>query len=159
MATHEDSLRHCVIAKLQKALNEQIYETVDCAAIDSLPNFSQVLMERFEGLVSQLGVRKKLAYEIRGQRFGIASDLERAMDIFGETGRQGCLILDRIDRVMGMQSTIEVEGPLRSVMQPKNTIALILSGSHPTINALVGDSRRPFYLAFRVFRFAMPTLP
>lgn len=139
-------MRRGVITKLQKALTGQIFETVDCRNIDSLSEFSRVLRKRYERLTSQLGFRKRIAYRLRSHQFGMASEFKRAMEFFGEAGQQGYLILDRIDYAIDMQRTLEVEGPLRSVIKLDYNTALVLSGPNRTINTLVRDSRRPFYM-------------
>lgn len=157
LACDEEGLRHRVITEIQTALTGQISETVECGDIESLSHFSRVLGRRLERLVSRLGFRDSIAYRCRSREFGIAADLDKAMEFFGTAGRQGYLILNGVDRVVNMQRTIEVEGPLRSVMQLKSNIALVLSGSNGTIDMLVGDSRRPFYMSFRVFRFTKTT--
>jgi len=74
------------------------------------------------------------------------------MKHFSEVERQGYLILNNIDSIISLQQTIEVEGPLRSIMQLRHDIAVVLCGSNKIIDKLVGDSHRPFYLSFRVFR-------
>lgn len=71
---------------------------------------------------------------------------------FGAAERQGYLILSDIDRPMRMQRTFELEGPLRSVMQLHDDVAIVLIGSNDVINKMVGDNKRPFFMSFRVFR-------
>ena len=73
------------------------------------------------------------------------------MALFHESDRQGYLLCNKIDAAIESQSSYEIEGALRSVMQLQNDIAVILCGSNDVIDE-IGRSDRPFYLSFRVFR-------
>ena len=57
-----------------------------------------------------------------------------------------------MDQVIELQRTFEFEGPLRSVMQLYDDVAVAIVASNDIINGLVGDYERPFYMSFRVFR-------
>jgi hypothetical protein len=50
--------------------------------------------------------------------------------------------LECVHRTRG--SPIEFEGPLRSVMERYNDVAVIIPASNEIINGLVGDYDRPF---------------
>jgi len=109
-------------------------------------DFAVKLVEACQQLVLSIG-RK-----FRPSLSGIAPSLELAMKSFGAKGYQGYIVISEIDSVIRMQRTIEFEGPLRSVMQLHDDVAIIMIGSNTVINEIVGDYDRPFYMSFRVFR-------
>lgn len=144
--------REQIVKKLQEYVSHDSVERIDCDGIASISEFSDQLASHLEKLVSTLGLRHRLRYRFRNRQFGISKDLDEAMKSFRESERQGHLILNNIDAVIELQTGMEVEGPLRSIMQQKHDIAVVLSGTSRVIDKLVGDSHRPFYLSFRVFR-------
>lgn len=85
-------------------------------------------------------------------RRGIASSLEIAMKAYDAANKQGFLVLNNMDPVINMQRRIEFEGPLQSIMQLRNNIAVVIVATKSTIDKLVGDRDRPFFMSFRVFR-------
>ena len=153
LASDDAELLIKTVEKLQTTLIGQRSEVVDCVNIKSLSEFASAFGKQCERLVATLGFRARWQYWSRHRRFGIANDLREAMNNFAAVEQQGYLTVNRIDGVIDMQKTMEIEGALRSVMQLQHDIAVVLCGSHDTINKIVGDSHRPFYLSFRVFRF------
>ena len=153
LACDDSELLTRIAEKLKAALIQQPTEFVDCFGIESTSEFSSVFSKRCGCLAKTLGITSFLRYRRRNRRLGIANDLRDAMDMFGSKGQQGYMVLNQFDGVVEMQKTMEIEGALRSVMQLRSDVAVVICASHSTINKLVGDSHRPFYLSFRVFRF------
>ncbi len=134
------------VETLQIALDGRIQGCIFCSDISSLRGFAVNVVEACQNLVAALGAPSL------NRALGIASSLEEAMEVYSKNSRQGYLILGNMDQVIGMQRTIEIEGPLRSVMQLRDDIAIVIVASNETIDGLVGDYHRPFYRSFRVFR-------
>ena len=135
------------VEALQVALDGEIQECIVGSGISNHEEFVARIIIACLNFVAALGV------PFLERPPNIASSLAEVMDLYGERARQGFLILSEMDRVIEMQQTIEFEGPLRSVMQLQSDVAVVIIASHDTINGLVGDYARPFYMSFRVFRF------
>lgn len=138
--------RDSFVDSLQIALDGEIQECIFCGDVSNLRNFATRVVNACQNLVFALGVPSLL------RMLSIASSLEEAMEVYSQRSRQGYLILSNMDDVIQMQRTIEVEGPLRSVMQIHDDVAVVIIASNDTIDELVGDYDRPFYMSFRVFR-------
>lgn len=134
------------VESLQVALDGEIQECITCGDISGRRQFVARIVISCLNLVAALGV------PFLEERPNIASSLQEVMGVYSGRGRQGYLILSDMDRVIEMQRTFEFEGPLRSVMQLYDDVAVAIIASNDTINGLVGDYDRPFYMSFRVFR-------
>lgn len=134
------------VQALGVALPESPIECVRGGKVANTRDFAVQIVESCQRLVKGIGGR------FHPSMSGIAPSLESAMLAFGAAERQGYLILSDIDPPIRMQRTIELEGPLRSVMQLHDDVALVFIGSNDVINKMVGDYERPFYMSFRVFR-------
>ncbi len=96
------------VETLQIALDGRIQGCIFCSDISSLRGFAVNVVEACQNLVAALGAPSL------NRALGIASSLEEAMEVYSKNSRQGYLILGNMDQVIGMQRTIEIEGPLRS---------------------------------------------
>lgn len=134
------------VEALQVELDGEIQECIVGSGVSNREEFVAKIVIACLNLVAALGV------PFLERRPNIANSLAEVMDLYSERARQGFLILSELDRVIEMQQTIEFEGPLRSVMQLQSDVAVVIIASHDTINGLVGDYARPFYMSFRVFR-------
>lgn len=146
VACDELAKRDHIVQSLQDALDEHPVELIDGGQVLDRRDFALRLVTACQRLVSGLE-----GPPLQG-RPSIAGSLEEAMLRYRDEGRQGFLLLNDMDPVIEMQRTIEFEGPLRSVMQRYDDVAVVLLASNDTINHLVGDYDRPFYMSFRVFR-------
>ncbi len=131
---------------LRDALSGDPVECINGSQALNRHDFAVLIVEACQQLVATLGSR------FQPSLLGIAPSLEEAMLTFSAADRQGYLILRDIDPAIRMQRTIEFEGPLRSVMQCHDDVAVILIGSNDIINEMVGGYERPFYMSFHVFR-------
>lgn len=142
----DPSERDSIVESLQISLDGQIQERIFCEDVSTLTDFATKIVETCQSFVVALGAPSLQRMQ------GIASSLEEAMKVYGQSNRQGYLILSDMDNVLDMQRTFEIEGPLRSVMQLRDDIAVVILASNDTIDGMVGDYKRPFYCSFRVFR-------
>ncbi len=134
------------VESLQVALDGEIQKCIACGDLLDCNDFAAELVAACQDFAGALG------QSVLQRRLNIASSLEEVMDLYGEGDRQGFLLLNNMDNVIKMQRTYEIEGSLRSVMQIFDDIAVVIVASNDTINGLVGDYDRPFYMSFRVFR-------
>lgn len=138
--------RDSFVESLQIALDGELQECVFGSGISTHEEFATQVVGVCLRLVAALGV------PFLERRPSIATSLEEAMQLYRDRRRQGYLILGDMDRVIEMQRTFEFEGPLRSVMQLYDDVAVVIVASNDIINGIVGDYERPFYMSFRVFR-------
>jgi len=146
IACDDPNLRNDFVRFLQGTLAGSPIEYIDSDRVSRLRDFAVAIVESCRCLVTTIA---SLPME---RTPGIANSLKETMLAFDAAERQGFLIIDNIDSVIEMQRTIEIEGPLRSVMQIHNDVAVVLCGSNRVINDMVGSYDRPFYMSFRVFR-------
>ena len=140
------SERESFVEAIQVALDGEIQTFIPCGVVEDRREFVTQIVVACQGFVLALG------QPMLERTPSLASSLEETMALYRKQDRQGFLILGDMDRVIEMQRTMEIEGSLRSVMQIYDNIAVVIIASNDTINDLVGDYNRPFYMSFRVFR-------
>lgn len=146
IACDDSDRRNAFVRSLQDNLADSPVGYIDGNYALKLRDFAVAIVESCHRLIGALGV------SVKQRDLSIANSLDEAMQVFDATGHQGFLIIDNIDPVIEMQRTIEIEGPLRSVMQLHDDVAVVLCGTNKVINDMVGNYERPFYMSFRVFR-------
>lgn len=141
-----------IVALLKSKLSSNPVECTDGRGLNTYREFAEAMAKDCKKLSAALGIRSRIAHSLRKRALSISQNLEETMRAFDVTERQGFLILNHIDPIISSQRTVEIEGSLRSVMQLRDEVAVILCGSNDVIDGMVGDYDRPFYLSFRVFR-------
>ena len=151
-----------VASRLVNALRSKLVAQIHGNQIRSVENFAEAVAKSCSDLQAKLGTMKKLRLPLTGAKvestypsLSIATNLTATMRIFNAADSQGFLVIRNIDHVVALQNSIEIEGPMRSAMQRHNDIAIVVCGSNNVINKLAGESDRPFYMSFRIFRISL----
>lgn len=121
------------IQPLLRTLSSYPVECIRGSKAQNRRDFAVQLVESCQRLVQAIAGR------FQPSLTGIAPSLYEMMSAFRAADRQGFLILTDIDPVIRMQQNLDFEGPLRSVMQRQNDVAIVIAGSNKVINQMVGD--------------------
>lgn len=131
--------------KLALDLSDRPYQVIDASNCQSGQQFAVAFADACNALVGAIDT------SLPPRRFSLSGMLAEVMQQFSQAERQGFLFINHIDSLIQSQHTFEIEGALRSVMQLHDDVTVVLCGSNEIID-LIGQSDRPFYLSFRIFR-------
>jgi hypothetical protein len=141
---HETRNRFAVL--LDARLKGQPFAVIDGRESESGRAFSEKQVSACNSLVLAIGEKTAL------RSLTVSGYLQDAMLLFQTCEKQGFLMFNHIDPMIGSQGTFEIGGALRSAMERHDDIAVVLCGSKTTIVKMCQDDR-PFYCSFRTFLY------
>lgn len=144
VACDDSDLAKTMVETLTRETGDRPVDVIDGSKYDDLSNFANDVVRAGQRLRDAIGLAPTPARETL---HAYLSDLQTG---FAQMEQQGFLLFMRMDRIVELQRTFEIEAPFREAMQFHNNVAILWQLSSANLQVICGNDR-PFYCSHRRF--------